>query len=306
MNVLGRFEPSGPNTHTEYDEPQAQIVDDSSIPKKPVSECLSTVTPPQKSPLIIVDDEPDPRLLHQSYGYFGRTSAERIALITALTVTGVVSGFAVTHQMRKSDEWAARQKADEHAMNLRRIEEEARQKVAQAAIERARDIEEARRLAEAEKQRQKQAKDIWKQETLVMGEEYEVHDDTFSEISEGEPKVYRVRFEPDESGSRFHVNNSNSRLTAKDWIPLKGEIFPPVFVSGVKKEIGADGEEVIVVMGAGHLGLKPGRSYWTKTALLQACRDLVSGKPVQYKIKRDNPEASDMEGFITPDKLTEE
>ncbi len=300
--VQERFEPAGPDTHTEYDEPQAQIVDDSAARKKPVREDSSSVTTTQKSPSLIVADEPDPRLVHQSYGYFGRTAAERIAFIAALTVIGVVSDFSITHQIRKSDENAARQKADEHAMNLERINEESKQKEAQAAIERERDIEEAKRLAEAESQRQKQLKDIWKQETLVIGREYEVQDDTLSEISESEPRVYRVRFEPDESGSRFHVNNSNSRLTAKDWIPLKGDIFPPVFVSEVKKEVAADGEEVIVVMGAGHLGLKPGRSYWTKTALLQACRDLVKGKPVQYKIKRDNPEASDMEGFITPDK----
>ena len=245
-------------------------------------------------------------LTNDPLALFDNPSVRKITFVVANTAALIAYGFFAADQINKSDARAVKLRADHQAALEKRIKEEAKQKEAQAEIERAKDIEEAKRLAEVEKQRQKHLKDIWKQETLVMGEEYEVHDDTLSEISEGEPKVFRVRFEPNESGSRFHVNSSNSRLTAKDWIPLKGDIFPPVFVSGVKKEVAADGEEVIVVMGAGHLGLKPGRSYWTKTALLQACRDLVSGKPVQYKIKRDNQEASDMEGFITPDKPTEE
>lgn len=59
-----------------------------------------------------------------------------------------------------SDAIAAKKKADDHAADLRKIEEEAKKKDAQAAIERAKDLEEAKRLAETEKQRQKELKDI--------------------------------------------------------------------------------------------------------------------------------------------------
>lgn len=226
-------------------------------------------------------------------------------IVTSILAASAAAYHPLMQIAAESDAVAARKKADDHAINLRRNEEEERHKEAIAAIERAKDAEEAKRLAEAEKQRQREQKDIWKQEILVIGQEYAVRDDTLSEISEGEPKVFRVRFEPVESGTKFHVDDTTSDLAAKDWLPLKGDIFPSVFVSEVKKErrkkLGSDGEEeVIVVSGAGHLGLKPGKSFWTKETLLQACRDLKNGKPVEYNIKRDNPEANDMVGLITP------
>ncbi len=123
-----RFEPEGSITNTECTKPEPQIVDDSAVRKKPVRENQQVVATSQKRPTTVLANEQDPRLMFQGYGYFGRTPTERIALIATLTLAVVGAGFAVDHQVKKSNEKAAKQKAYDHLALQKKIAEEEKKK----------------------------------------------------------------------------------------------------------------------------------------------------------------------------------